>query len=197
MFQVGARQPYRLGAYSLATGRAAILGPGSSPRFATDGLLVYAFDGELWAAAFDRSSLQLATGRRLDVLTEVNSGGLATFAAVDDTLASLTAGSQLRQLVIYDRAGQRQVLTEDPRRFFNNAVPSPDGRLIATSISEPSGPSVVVFDTVRNRLSLTNAPVSLSDVEWAPGGHCWHMNLVVRAAASALSFPGQRFPVRP
>jgi hypothetical protein len=162
-----------------------MFGPGSSPRFATDGLLVYAFDGELWAAAFDGSRLQLATGRRLGVSVEVNSGGLATFAAVNDTLSSLTAGSPLRQLVIYDRAGKRQVLTEEPRRFFNNAVPSPDGTLIATSINEASGSSVVVFDTVRNRLSTTTASMVLSDVEWAPGGHCWHMNAVVRSAVFA------------
>ncbi len=176
VFTVGSQPPFRLGVFALATGRAAILGPGSSPRFAADGRLVYAFDGELWAAGFDDSRLQLATGRRLGVSVEVNSGGLATFAAVDDTIASLTAGASLRQLVIYDRAGRRQVLTEEPRRFFNNAVPSPDGTLIATSLNEASGSSVVVFDTGRNRLSPATASMSLSDVEWAPGGHCWRMN---------------------
>lgn len=170
VFQVGTRPPFRLGAYSFATGQAQIPCPGSSPRFAADGLVVYAFDGELWAAAFDGSRLQPATGRRLGVSVEVNSGGLATFAAVGDTLSSLAAGSTLRQLVIYDRAGQRHVLTEEPRRFMNNAVPSPDGTLIATSLNEATGSSVVVFDTVRNRLSPTNTPMSLSNVEWAPSG---------------------------
>ncbi len=194
VFQVGTRPPFRLGAYALATGRAAILGPGSSPRFATNGRLVYAFDGELWAADFDGSRLQLATGRRLGVSVEVNAGGLATFAAVGDTLSSLAAGSTLRQLVIYDRAGQRHVLTEEPRRFMNNAVPSPDGTLIATSLSEASGSSVVVFDTVRSRLSPTNASMTLSNVEWAPAGHCWHMNL--GRALFACSSLGRKSPVR-
>ena len=62
------------------------------------------------------------------------------------------------------------MLTEEPRRFFNNAVPSPDGTLIATSLIEASGSSVVVFDTGRNRLSPTAAAMSLTDLEWAPGG---------------------------
>ncbi len=188
VFQVGTQTPYRLGAYSLATGRAAMFGPGSSPRFATDGLLVYASDGELWAAAFERSNLQLGPGRRVGVSVATNSGGLASFAVVDDTLAVLTAGSLMRRLVVYDRAGQRQILTEAPRRFFNNAVPSPDGTLIATSLNESAGASTVVFDTARNSLSSVNASLVVSGVEWAPGGAL--LAYESGAAALRLIVPG-------
>lgn len=155
---------------------------GSSPRLATDERIVYALDGELWSAAFDAATLTIGVPRRVGVTVMTNAGGLANFAVAGETLAVADGGSNLRQLVIYDRAGRRQVLTDPPRRFFSNAVPSPDGTLIAAGLNDTSGAKIVEYDLARNVLSTAFEALPVSYVEWAPGGRL----LAYESGANAL-----------
>ena len=152
----------QLAAASLETGAVFPVGvEGTDPHFITPGrkgpqegsargyLLFARPDGVILAAPFDPVALRV-TGPPETVAegVQVGTGGVARLGVSrEGTLAFLPNPTADRMLVLVDRSGQERRLPV-PRRGFNDAQFSPNGKRIATAVMPPQGelPDIWVLD---------------------------------------------------
>ncbi len=171
---------------SLADGTVTRLGAsGSTPVYDGRGhILFMRLDGTLNAAPFSlrkRAITGPAVAIVPDLQTVLNDRG--DFAVAEDgTLAFVTGGARLRQLVRVDRDGRETLLTPEQRIFGWPRV-SPDGKRVALEIGEVATRryDVWVYDIAQRTLSRVTGNSSGS----RPGGWMPDGNRIVFAAADS------------
>ena len=138
---------WSIGVLSLETGEEKILTqPGSFPRYALTGHLVYVLDGELLAAPFDLESLKVS-GPFTPVLERIwnwqySLSETGTLAYVPEPAV------RGRTLVWVDRQGEQQPVT-NMRRDFRSVRFSPDGKRLALGVGSDTGTEVWIYEIAR------------------------------------------------
>ena len=139
------------------------------------GHLLFMRSGTLMAQPFDSSALEF-TGEAFAVADQVDHAAVLSlgFFAVsaNGVLVYRSGGSVDRQLVWFDRAGQRLGTAGAPGRYRNPRL-SPDGRQVAVERIDPSSgvPDVWVLDLSRGTtVRLTYRPVLDTSPIWSPDG---------------------------
>ncbi len=146
---------------ALETGQTRILADkGGTPRWSTTGHVLYGQGGIVYAAPFDVRRLELS-GPAVPVLEgvamfsspgEVNSAGGNVYYALapDGTLVFSPREARFpkRTLVWVDRHGQRVPVTPRQQNYVQ-ALLSPDGTRIATSVGADTGPLSLILDLRR------------------------------------------------
>jgi Tol biopolymer transport system component len=157
----------------LKTGKRKILGPGSNPKFAPSGHLVYGVEGTLSAVRFDPVRLE-TRGDPVPVLERVltkSTGGADFSIAGDGTLVYLSgSGSSVRrQLAWIDRNGTRQPISAPPRAYVIPRI-SPDGSRAAIDIRDQES-DIWSWDFARQTLSRLTTDSSFDgNPAWTPDG---------------------------
>jgi Tol biopolymer transport system component len=134
---------------------------------------VYAKEGALLAAPFDRARLAL-TGPALPVLEGVVndsvSGSSHFGVAADGTLAYVPAATlhDERSLVAVDRSGVARPLT-DARHPYEDMDLSPDGSRLALTIEGPSW-GIWILELERGTLTRLTLENDNRDPRWTPDG---------------------------
>ena len=153
-----------------------LLDASSNAVYAPPGFILYWSDDALRARPFDPSTLTF-TGDPVAVAPDARlepEVGLAPFTvSAQGTLAYFTgkATTTKSQLVLYDRAGQRQGVVGEPGNYYAPRF-SPDGTRIAVDNSgvENNG-DVWVFDVANpSSARLTSHPADESQPIWSPTG---------------------------
>ena len=168
---------YRTEVLSLDTGeQKIILESGRDARYVETGHLIYeqVGTGNLMAVLFDLTSLEV-TGDPAPVVQGVrgNLPGYVDYAVSDNgTLVYVPGGSgglHEHILVWVDRAGRETLVTEEKRTFRAPRI-SPDGKMVAVSISESPGVNQVwiynLEDDSLNRLTFEEE--SSGSATWSP-----------------------------
>jgi serine/threonine-protein kinase len=163
-------------AQSLASGeRRVLIEGGSFSRYVLDHI-VYMRNGALMAVPFDADRLEV-TGSARPVLKWVKwfpINGTAQFAlSGDGSLAYVPGGPDWeapRKLVLVDRRGEVQPVTNDARIFYDPGL-SPDGRRIAVAIAREGNTDLWLYDMNRETLSrLTVSGGEDQGAIWTPDG---------------------------
>jgi dipeptidyl aminopeptidase/acylaminoacyl peptidase len=147
-----------------------ILRGGTSPRYSTEGYIVFARGGAILALPFDGRE---ATGKPVTILrgVRVESTGVAQFAVSGNTLV-YTPGAvspEHWEPVWVDRGGRFAPLFGKPGDFYSPRF-SPDGRRIAFSKGD-ANQDVWIADLDRATLTrLTLEPSEEFDPIWSPDG---------------------------
>jgi serine/threonine-protein kinase len=159
---------------SLRTGeRKGLIPGGSSPRYTSTGLIVYAAEGALRAVRFDPEKLELI-GNAFPVVDGVDqkATGVANFAiSSNGTLAynPNVGGGVQRVLTWVDREGRTMPLPL-PAATYDSPSPSPDGRQLALSMTDESGTNIWIYDLERGTLGKrTFGGFNLFPI-WTPDG---------------------------
>ncbi len=156
---------------SLETGEEKVLiQPGSHPRYALTGHLIYALDETLLAAPFDLKTLEV-TGDSTPVLEGlwVEQGKVQYSISENGTLAYVSRGGPASGgtgLSWVDRQGEQKPVTEI-RRDFHSPRLSPDGKRLGVTLGHWGDDELWIYEIARGILSpLTTgwAPV------WTPDG---------------------------
>ncbi|UCE21756.1 MAG: serine/threonine-protein kinase [Candidatus Aminicenantes bacterium] len=162
-----------IGLLDLETGEEKLLLEGGScPRYALTGHIVYGgADGSLLAVPFDLTRLEV-TGSVLSLLDniDVKSGGAANFAVSrNGTLVYLTGSALNHTIVMVDRQGNEQSLTEEIRGFRAPRI-SPDGKQVALGISDRESHDVWIYRLEQGPLTrLTFEGTNYYPI-WTPDG---------------------------
>jgi len=183
-----------LAVLDLANGTVTRLGAaGSVPVYDGRGHILFTrIDGTLYAAPFSLRKRKI-TGSAVPIVPELQVvlGDRGDFAvARDGTLAFMTGGTRLRQLVRVDRDGRETLLTPDERVFGWPRI-SPDGKRVALEIGEVATRryDVWVYDVGQRTLSRVTSNSSGSRPGgWMPDGR----RIVFAAADSAGAAIGAR-----
>ena len=128
----------QIAVHNLVSGERRTLFPGTSPRYARTGHVVFVRGAALWAAPFSLDTLDV-TGPAAAVLEGVQSSpvGAAQFTlAADGTLAYVPGGLETevdRRLVWVDRQGRETAIDMTPRPY-SWARLSPDGRHVVAGL---------------------------------------------------------------
>jgi serine/threonine-protein kinase len=141
------QSPGRIHAFDMTTRRRAALGPGTSPRYAATGHVIFGRGATLLAAPFDEARLEL-TGPVVPLLqgvenTGTGSGALHYALSRGGTLAYVP-GAAVHELVLVGADGKEQLVTQEPRRFENPQF-SPDGRRLAVATSRRAGENADIW----------------------------------------------------
>ena len=148
----------------------------ASARYLPTGHIVYysALTRSLMAVAFDAGRTELK-GSPVPVLDGVLGFGNSPFGllGVSDsgTLAYIPGGADLpldRKLLWVDRKGAQQPLPAPPRIYLDGVL-SPDGQLIALTIST-QGRDIWIYDMTRGTLAKITSLGNAGDVVWTPDG---------------------------
>src|ERR1019366_2369556 len=156
------------------TGGRRNLVPGTAPRFASSGHLVYSQGATLMAAPFDLPRLAV-TGTAIPVVEGVlqsATNGSAQFSLSDTgSLVYVPGGVQSNQskLVWVNRNGTEQPL---PAPGHNYVYPrlSPDGRRAAIAIAEEQGAQVWLYNFQETLTRLTFEGPANNVPAWTPDG---------------------------
>ncbi|HEX5215102.1 MAG TPA: protein kinase [Vicinamibacterales bacterium] len=167
----------RIDAVIVATGeRRAVMEGASFVRVLSNGSLLYAKGGTLYAAPFDSERL-VTTGAAVPVLqgvaTDTTTGVAHVSVAGDGTLAYIPGGSSTadRQIVWSDRKGTISPIALPPG-LYNDIRVSPDGARIAVLVGSSGAGDVWIYDThstafTRLTFDQKNAsPVWSGDGRW-------------------------------
>jgi serine/threonine-protein kinase len=146
---------------------------GTQPRYARSGHLVYARDGVLMAAPFDRQRLQIS-GTPVPMVEGVRQGdnGEAQYSLSDSgTLVYITGHLEdpARQLVWVDRHGAEQLLPTPTRNYLCPRI-SPDGRRVAVGIEEQNKHIWVASVSTGTLTPLTSGGNYNRVPAWTPDG---------------------------
>jgi serine/threonine-protein kinase len=158
---------------SLRSGERRDLTPGTSPRYARSGHLLYIQAGTLMAAPFDARTLTV-TGATVPVLEgalQLANGGAQYGLSATGSLVYVPgrAVEEQRSLVWVSRNGTEQTLAATPHRYVNPRF-SPDGRQLAVSIAG-QGVQIWLYDLARDTLTrLTFDGNYSSAAAWTPDG---------------------------
>jgi serine/threonine-protein kinase len=136
----------------------------TSPQYVASGHLAFWRAGNLFAAPFDATSLQI-TGPEVLVVEDVALGGFSVSRT--GSLAYVTgAQGTLRRLVWVDRNGGESPI-DAPNRPYDAPQISPDGGRIAVEI----GAQTWIYDMARGALTRLAFEGSINDSPvWSPDG---------------------------
>lgn len=155
------------------------------------GWLLYNQGSILYSRPFSRSKLdwegqptQLASGL---FTFGSDTAGASFFSSWNGVVAYRTGTTaQERQMIWFDRSGQRVAVTGEPGRYSNPAL-SPDGRWLAVSVEDPklNKRDIWVYDLKRGTSTrATSDPGDELNPAWSPDGR--------RIAYTGSRKPGQR-----
>ena len=206
---------FRVVAVEVATGVSSVLldGVGESRFVPTGeapgvGHLVYAFNGSLFAAAFDAATLRVGPAapvleglRNLGPLTHIgfSASGTLAYAGRDNTFIGGIGGSTLMWV---DRQGNEQTLGAPPLGYADPRI-SPDGTRVAFVIIDPVTFEVQVW--VRDLSRGTTTRLTFDRTNWNPvwtpdGKRLVYQSIVNLASAigslEAVAADGSGQPVR-
>jgi eukaryotic-like serine/threonine-protein kinase len=148
--------------------------PGTAPRYASSGHLIFAQDGSLMAVAFDPRQLAV-TGTAVPVVEGVQQSGVSGAAqySISGTglLAYISGGFQSAQnkLVWVNRNGTEQPLSTPAHNYVYPRL-SPDGRRVALAIAEDQGAQVWLYDLQDRLTRLTFEGAANNVPAWTPDG---------------------------
>jgi hypothetical protein len=156
------------------TGSRRNLVPGTAPRFAASGHLVYAQVGNLMAVPFDPQRLAL-TGAAIPVVEGVLQSASNGYAQYDlsntGSLVYVSGGLQSNQskLVWVNRNGTEQPLSAPEHNYVYVRL-SPNGRRVAVAIAEDQGSQVWLYDFQETLTRLTFVGLANNVPTWTPDG---------------------------
>jgi serine/threonine protein kinase len=156
------------------TGSRRNLVPGTAPRFAASGHLVYAQVGNLMAVPFDPQRLAL-TGAAIPVVEGVLQSASNGYAQYDlsntGSLVYVSGGLQSNQskLVWVNRNGTEQPLSAPEHNYVYVGL-SPNGRRVAVAIAEDQGSQVWLYDFQETLTRLTFVGLANNVPTWTPDG---------------------------
>ena len=145
--------------------------------FVEPGYLLYHREGTLFAQPFNAKKLSTTGGEvrvsGIDVMFEQR--GYAAFSAsINGVLIYREKAEQIQsQFVWYDRTGERQGIFGEPQLYFPEFDLSPDEKMIAMTISNPSGTvwDIGILDIPRNiQVNITNDAAADGYPRWSPDG---------------------------
>ena len=171
---VGGNADPKLAVLRLSDGMVTPLGvSGFAPKYDGHGRILFGrANGTLYSAPFSLRKRAL-TGPPVSVAQGLQIQGTAAPYGVagDGTLAFVSGGARLRQLVRVDRSGAATLLAPDERTFGWPRV-SPDGKRIATEIGAAGGVfDIWVYDLGQQTISrLTTNGTGYRTVGWTPDG---------------------------
>jgi serine/threonine-protein kinase len=163
-----------IGVVSLETGGVKrLLEGGTNAHYARTGHIVYArADGALLAVPFDLARLEL-TDPVIPLLEDVGvnrwRGDVDFTLSSNGSLVYISGREANGTMVMVDRQGTAQPLTEEPRNFF---VPrfSPDGKRVALGISEGGASDVWIYEVEQGLLSRLTFGGNSNFPIWTPDG---------------------------
>ncbi len=150
---------------------------GFRPRYVSTGHVLFARDGDLWAAPFDLDRLEI-TGPEVPVVQNVQQTGFqggAAYAFSDDGVLMYLLGSEVssevggRSLLWVDRQGNVEPLAVGSGQYINPRL-SPDGQKLAVAISDAAGPDIWIYDLDRGSFSRLTFRGDTFNPLWAPDG---------------------------
>jgi serine/threonine-protein kinase len=166
----------RIAVVALKTGQVTYLTPGTSPRYASSGHLVYAADGAIKTIRFDQDHLTLGEDSPTVIdRIAVNTAGGAEFDVADNgSLVYVRGGavSPQRSLAWVDRSGHETNVGLEPRGFSWVRV-SPDGKRVAVEAAGGAvANSIWVSDSSRPALTpiTPNVNSGANFPLWTPDG---------------------------
>ena len=173
-FHISANTLGGIWALSLQTGKKKFITAGTSPHYLPTGYLVYAgYDGSLHAAPFDPARLEL-TGPAIPLFAGIALSGNdgAQFSVSDNgSLAYVPATKQDRQLILVDRAGREQLISDEARPF---SLPrfSRDGHRLSLHIadSDMAASNFWIYEFDQSTLSRLTSNLLPLTGEWTPDG---------------------------
>jgi serine/threonine-protein kinase len=148
--------------------------PGTAPRFASSGHLIYAQQGSLMAAPFDSQRLEV-TGAAVPMVEGVlqsASNGYAQYSLSNTgSLVYVLGGLQSNQskLVWVNRNGAEQPLSTPGHNYVYPRL-SPDGRRVAIAIAEEQGAQVWLYNLEETLTRLTFEGLANNVPAWTPDG---------------------------
>lgn len=174
----------RIAVLSLATGKyKVVLDRAAMARYVSagksNGYLLYARTGELFAAPFDAKRLRV-TGESLPVIQGVNEtrgSGASLFAVADNGSLAYVPGGVTTfggfALDWMDRQGKPQPIPVPSRYFYQGAALSPDGRHIAVATvgaGNSAGTDIYIWSETRQVLSRLTFSGQADSPVWTPDG---------------------------
>jgi serine/threonine protein kinase/Tol biopolymer transport system component len=162
---------------SLQTGKwRTLVQGGFYARYVPSGHIIYVHAGSLMAVAFDLRRMEV-TGSPVAVqegvvTTALMSGGAEYDVTQSGLLAYVpgTAKSPTRSLAWVDRSGLTKSIPAIPRAYTSPRL-SPDGKLLALLVFDPTSPNIWIYELARNTLTrLTFGPGANSTPIWSPDG---------------------------
>jgi len=174
LFSTGTFNSTSVAVQSLGTDKPRILIPGTSPRYAPSGHLIYAQGGNLMAAAFDPQRMEM-TGSAVPVLEGVlrslANGTTQYSISTKGSLVYIAGGAQSEQhrLVWVSRNGAEQPLAAPSRVYWHPRV-SPDGHRVAVAVDDQER-QVWLHDLSRGTMALLTFVGNFnSSSVWTPDG---------------------------
>jgi Tol biopolymer transport system component len=148
--------------------------PGTNPRYATSGHLIYAQGGSLMAAAFDPREL-MTTGQAIPMVdgvmqSQISGAAQYSFSATG-SLVYVPGGLQSNQskLVWVNRNGAEQPLSASEHNYVYPRL-SPDGRRMTMAIAEDPGAQIWLYDLQETLTRLTFDGLANNVPAWTPDG---------------------------
>jgi hypothetical protein len=172
LFTIGrqANDEFEIAAYFPVDDRIQILTQGTSPLVRGDHLLYGRSDGTLMVAPLDRRMMAVSGPPEVALEGIVYKPGVLEYGLSDDgVLACLAGAAEYEGLVLVDRNGREEVLSE---RGDNYSTPrfSPDGRRLSVGVGVPPTRQVWIMDLG----SRTMTPLTFEGHNyygiWAPDG---------------------------
>jgi serine/threonine protein kinase len=146
-------QGLSIDALDISSGRRITLTRGFTPRYSTNGYLLYGRGTTLFAARFNPAHLKL-TGPAIplveNVATEANA--IIQYDLSMNSNLLYVPGDSSNEFVLVDTGGGEQLITEEPL-FFLRPRFSADGRHIAVSVSRGTGYDIWIYD-IKTRASF-------------------------------------------
>jgi len=165
--------PPQVAVANLDTGSYRALIPGSRPRYAPTGHLVFVVEDRLMAVRFDPSRLAVA-GAPATVLegiaTSARGLGHYAFSRTGALVVAVGAATGARDLVWVSRSGAEEPI-DLPSRGFTYPRISPDGRRVALDARDARGSDILVWNPARQGLRRLTPASNISIYPtWSPDG---------------------------
>ena len=153
--------------------RKVVIDGGTSPRYLSDGYLVYVHGGALMAIAFNSQSLQVS-GKAVSlvqgILMEARDGSSQYSISRNGTLVYVptNVGSTDRRMVWVSRDGSAEPL-KAPAKAYEHPRISPDGKRVVLGIAGES-PNIFLYELAANNLTQITTEANNAMPLWTPDG---------------------------